>query len=251
MSPESTAAAVAESVQRLGGAFMLDPATRESGIAHGFSAWSFYYAGRLGVLGAVDADVALAAAYFLPPGRGREAWEKGLRVLPPDAAARRFAQACRAWGRAHLAGFDAAARLTELATRAAAGAPVAGLPLFAGWRALTRETADAASDDPAGALALALHVLREHRGAVHGLAVIATGLTPLEAIVSGPYGEGHATFFGWPEPFPAAAGLAERRAAAEELTTRLDAAAYAGLPEAERVEFLALLEAASAAAFSG
>ena len=70
------------------------------------------------------------------------------------------------------------------------------LPLFAGWRAAPR---------PADLPALTGHllqVLREHRGGVHGLAVLASGLTPLEACA------GSATEFykpqsvGWTDPLP-------------------------------------------------
>ena len=71
-------------------------------------------------------------------------------------------------------------------------APVAGAPLFAGWRAL---------DEPEEIKALALHrlnALRELRGALHGAAVLTVGLAPLEAIVVRT--PAMLSVFGWPEP---------------------------------------------------
>jgi hypothetical protein len=44
-------------------------------------------------------------------------------------------------------------------------------------------------------------VLRELRGSVHVLAVVAAGLGPLAAVLA-TGGEENARRFGWPEPFP-------------------------------------------------
>ncbi len=103
----------------------------------------------------------------------------------------------------------------------------AGLPLFAGWRAFPLP-----DDAPARATQL-LHVLREHRGGAHVMAVRAVGLSPLEAVLAGKQGAPNAKFFGWPEPYPEIdERLTSLRIEAERLTTEMVAPAYAGLTEA-------------------
>lgn len=237
-----TVRAAAGPVSRLGGAFMTDPATREAGAALGLKAWRLYHAGRAGVLGDVDASVVAAAEVFFPPERVADAWEKGRAVRPPREVAEAYAGLCQAWGRERLGGFGGAGRLAGLAERVAAGADVAGLPLFAGWRAMPLP------DDAPARLAQLLHVLREHRGGLHGVAVLAAGLRPLEAIVAGAQGAAGAAWFGWSEPFPDPEPLRERRQAAEETTDRLVAPAFAALGPGERAELVALLAEAEAEA---
>lgn len=237
MTPEQAAAALAGPVSRLGGAFMTDPATREAARAHGLSAWAFYYAGRLGVLGAVEPEVAVATAVFLPFDRGVPAWQKGTAVLAAPVAATRYAEQCHRWGREHLGNFPGAERLATLARRVAGAVDPAGLPLFAGWRAMPEPV------DPPARAALALQVLREHRGGVHGLAVLASGLLPLEAIVAGRR-PADAEFLGWSPPYPDPEPLTARRDAAEALTTQLAAPPYAVLSAGQRDELVELVTAA-------
>src|SRR6185312_17226025 len=97
-------------------------------------------------------------------------------------------------------------KLVELAERVVVSAEAAGMPLFAAWRAMPLP--DGA---PSARAAVLAHLLREHRGQAHLLAIRATGLTPLEAIISGPQGETGATAFGWQPPFPPYEPLVRRR----------------------------------------
>jgi hypothetical protein len=78
---------------------------------------------------------------------------------------------------------------------------------------------------------------------------VASGLTPLQAVLTGPGGHGNAAFFGWEEPFEDAIGLAIARSEAERLTDRLVAPSYDVLGRDEREELLTLLQGAAAAAF--
>ncbi|MDP9101035.1 MAG: hypothetical protein M3N21_02670 [Actinomycetota bacterium] len=96
--------------------------------------------------------------------------------------------------------------------------------------------------DDAGRLNLLLHVLREHRGAVHVAAVAAVGLDPLGAVVAGPY-PGNATFFEWPEPHPDPEPFRAAWAKAEELTAAAAAPAFAALDKQDRQELVTLLDA--------
>ena len=79
-------------------------------------------------------------------------------------------------------------------------------------------------------------------------AVQVAGLSPLEAVVAGPYGPENAAFSGWSEPLPEVTDdLKARHARAEELTDELVAPAYAVLSDDEVAELAGLLEAAAAA----
>jgi hypothetical protein len=118
---------------------------------------------------------------------------------------------------------------------------VAGLPLFAGWRALPVPT------DPPARCAQAMQLLREHRGACHGVALVARGMSPLMAVLSNQGGERNAEEYGWRPPFPTVTS-ADRalRTGVEKLTDELVAPAYAALDDPERVELVSLLQAAAA-----
>jgi hypothetical protein len=120
-------------------------------------------------------------------------------------------------------------------------AETAGMPLFAAWRAMPLP-----DDSPGARAAVLAHLLREHRGQAHLLAIRASGLTPLEAIIAGPDGQAGATAFGWQPPYPAFEPLVRRRSWAEALTDRIAGDAYRSLPPGERVELVNLLDAAAA-----
>lgn len=244
MTPQETAAAVAGPVNAMGGAFMLARATLKKGPALGFpKGWSFYFAGRGGVLGDVVPDVIAAAFVFFPVAWVQQQWLLGRAVMEPAAAASAYAEASQDWGRENLDGAPGLDRLVELLRRVASAADPAGAPLFAGWRAM------ALPDDAPGAAAQLLHVMREHRGGMHSLAVLSAGLEPREAVVAGG-GEGNAQFFNWPEPYPDREPLLDLHAEAEAVTNDLASRAYQALTEDERQELVALLETTQAHAFA-
>ena len=169
-------------IAKIGSTWMMSPETAALGEASGLPGRSFWACGRGGVLGDVDADVVSAAFGFVEPTllRGLLAG-RALNVSPAQAAAY-FAEACCAWGSGHLGKVDDAKlnRLADLARKvAAASSPGVGA-LFAGWRAVPEPTTQ-----PGGRAALALHVLREHRGGAHLSAVQAAGLTPLQSMKRG------------------------------------------------------------------
>ncbi|HVB27272.1 MAG TPA: hypothetical protein VNE21_05110 [Mycobacteriales bacterium] len=242
VSPEELVAAAKEPVGRLGGAFMLDAECRQRGLDLGYSAWPYYYGGRGGVLGDVDPDVVAAAFVFFAPEVVRKAWERARAVAAPQQTARQFLTGCHEWGRRKFAGVAGLEEFCLLAERVATQVSPAGVPLFAAWRA------EPLPDDPAARAAQLLHVLREHRGGLHGIAVLAAGLTPLEAVVAGPHGRDNARWFAWPEPYPEPEPLAQRRASAEQRTDDLVCPAYAALDEEARQAFAGHLAALGAAA---
>ena len=166
----------------------------------------------------------------------REAIEK---VDPADGA-EHYAETCQEWGRTHLDGFDGTHRLAALAERVSTGASPLGAPTFAGWRALPLP------QDAPGRASQLMMVLRELRFARHAVAVLAEGLSPLEAVLAGPGGEANAALFGWPEPYPDVSAARDRRDAAEARTDGLCAPDFAVLDEGERTELVDLVNGAEA-----
>jgi len=233
MTPEQAAHEAREAVVRIPGGFMTDAATYARGAELGFDGLDFYAAGRAGVLGETHADVVVAALVFFAPRIVHEAWGRSASVMPRAQAAREWAAVAHAWAETHLPDDVDWSTLAALLGRVVAAAPVAGAPLFAGWRAL---------DEPEDPKALALHrlnALRELRGALHGAAVLTVGLAPVEAIVvRTPAMLG---VFGWPEPHPDPKPLHERWALAEARTDRMFGRHLGVLDADERVELVSVL----------
>ena len=226
--------ALTNPVGSLGGMWMLHPEVlgpcREAGYPNGYA---YYVTGRGGVLGDVDADVISSAFGFFEPGLVRKMWQAGVAVEGARAAGARYAAACAQFGRPRVAGFAGAPRLAELAGRVASEAVGAGLALFAGWRA------EPLPDDPEARAFLLLHVLRELRGSVHIVAVVADGLHPRDAVLAGG-GAAQAKQFGWPEPYPDVPPAA--MTAAEALTDTILEGLYAAvLSEVEAAEMVSLV----------
>jgi hypothetical protein len=241
VTPEQAAGAAREAVLELGGAFAEDPRTLRKARQLGLSGWAFFIAGRGGALGDVRSDTVAAALGFIAPEAVDDGWDAARRVLQPtEVAAIHLAECCR-WGVEHLGGFPVVDRLVELTQRIVLAADAAGMPLFAAWRAMP-----VPDDSPGAQAAVLLHLMREHRGGAHLLAVRASGLTPLEAIISGPEGEAGAVAYGWQPPYPVAGPLLRKRLWAEAVTDRVVAPAYGTLDLDERLELIGLLDSARA-----
>ncbi|MFZ9628598.1 MAG: SCO6745 family protein [Ilumatobacteraceae bacterium] len=236
--------AVPDSIRRLtapvgdlGGRWMLHPEVlgpcRQIGYPNGYA---YYVAGRGGVLGDVDADVVSSAFGFFAPSIIRRMWDEGVAVEGARAAAARYGAACADFGRARLSGFGGAGRLAELAGAVVAGCDSTGLSLFAGWRS------EPLPDDALARAFFLIHVLRELRGSAHIVAVVSSGLTPLEAVLA-TAGTAGAERFGWTGPFPDVA--ADAKAAAELLTDQIVARCYRSVLGDAEIDELATLVAAA------
>lgn len=227
----AAATRTATAVSQVGSHFMLDGNTYKRGAELGFQGLDFYVTGRGGALGDVDADVVSAAFTFFEPASIRTLWEQGTAVMPARQAAREFAACCASWAEDHVPDDLDAARLGALAGKVVASARPACAAVFAGWRALPV---------PEAPKALAVHqmnALRELRLGLHGAAVVAAGLSPLEAMsVKSPQ---MAPLFGWAE-LADVTGLQEVWDGAEERTNLAIAHAYEGLDEGERAELVEL-----------
>jgi hypothetical protein len=194
--------------------FMLHPETFGESIAAGYqNPLAGYVAGRGGVLGEATGDaVASVFAVFEPTGLAAM-WDEGIAVRGAAGAAQLYWEQTAGFGRKYLAGADGLDRIAALGEKVIAATPTAGLPLFAGWRAMPL------ADDPAARALQVMFVLRELRAAVHFNALCISGITPIEAhmLNKGPQ---YAAMFGWPEPFADGAGKQDRYAQIEQATNR-------------------------------
>lgn len=218
--------------------FMIDPATYQAGAELGFAGLDFYVVGRGGALGEVHADVVVASFVFLSPARVVESWDRGRTVMPATEAADHFISLGHRWAEEHLSDDRDLERLAQLLGTVVSGANPAAAPLFAAWR--TRP--EPGADRPKALVLHRMNLLRELRGALHGAAVLAHGISPHEAVsIKTPVMLG---IFGYDGPHPDAARPDDHPSwtAAEAATDRAMAPAFATLTEDERIELVALLD---------
>lgn len=230
MNAEEAARACTDAVAYLPAGFMMDGATYQRGGELGFDGIDFYTAGRGGALGEVDGMVVAAAFVYFNPDSVVETWNRTRPVLSRRESVQAFAGCLATWAQGHLPDEVDYERLAELLGRVNDAASPSAAPLFAGWRALP---------EPRDPKALALHrlnVQRELRGAVHGAAILAFGLEPLEAVlIKTPFMAG---IFGWVEPFPEVESRRQEWEQAEAATNRIMARAYSVLDASELSEFV-------------
>lgn len=237
MTPDAVASATASVVSGLASHFMTDPATYVLGADLGFDGIDFYIAGRGGALGDVAGDVVASALVFFSPATVIEGWDRARSVMAPHDAARHFIGAGHDWADAHLTNDADLGRLADLLGTMIRGASPAGAPLFAAWRT----QAEPGADRPRALVLHRLNVVRELRGALHGAAVLAHGLSPHQAVsIRQPSMLG---LFGWGAPHPDAERATEHSewVASEAATDRALAPAYATLTEDQRHELCDLL----------
>lgn len=234
-------AAVGASMGHAVGVFMLHPETFAESIAAGYTnPLAGYVAGRGGVLGeATGATVGAVFAVFEPTSLGAM-WDEGIAVRGAAGAAQQYWEQTAGFGRKYLAGAQGLDRIAALGEKVIAATPIAGLPLFAGWRDMPL------AQDSAGRALQVMFVLRELRAGVHFNALTNSGITPVEAhmLYQGPQ---YTSMFGWSEPFADGADKKDRYAEIERVTNaRMTELFAAALTPAEAQELAELSTAALA-----
>ncbi|MGH9172111.1 MAG: SCO6745 family protein [Acidimicrobiales bacterium] len=224
-----------------GWAFYFVPETVAKGEELGLDSVTFYVLGRGGVLGDVDWQLVQSAFGYFKPSLIRDTWLAGTAKVAPRDAAAAYMECCREHGRRKLAGLDGLDAFNDAAAAVNEAAPIEGLALYAGIKSFAL-----AGDAPARAMQL-VTTLRELRGSVHLLAILASGLNPLEAHYSSR--PEALRMFGWDTD--EAPSLTDRHrsrmGAAEELTDSLVLPAYSVLDERgtrAMVDGMAAIEAA-------
>jgi hypothetical protein len=232
---ETSAAATGSAMEQAVAVFMLHPETFADSIAAGYqNPLAGYVAGRGGVLGeAAGTTVGAVFAVFEPTGLSAM-WDEGVAVRGAAGAAQQYWAQTAEFGRKYFSGAQGLARIADLGEKVIAATPIAGLPLFAGWRAMPL------ADDAADRALQVMFVLRELRAGVHFNALVISGISPIEAhmLNKGPQ---YAAMFGWPEPFADGTGKKDRYDQIEQATNRRMAELFAAALTAEEAEELAQL----------
>jgi hypothetical protein len=241
MESRSLARSFRGSIGMLAMDWLMAPSTlgkaQERGMPGGGGAYAI---GRLGVLGDCPVDNVVGAAFFWHPDLMRKMVADGRAVMAPAEGARVYAGICQEWGEEKLGDFAGSDRLGELLERVVTTASPLGAPTFVGWR-----DQELPPSGPGRTYQLA-QTMRELRFGRHTVAVQASGMGPLEAILSGPAGEWNAEMFGWPKPYPGVEQLGAQREAIEDATDRLHAPDLEVLDDAERAELAQLAKDARA-----
>jgi hypothetical protein len=240
VTPEQAAANAMTGLATIVGAFAESPQTLRRARLLGLSGWAYHVSARAGALGDVRPETVAAAIGFIAPDAVIDGWESTAKASTPmEVASWHLHELCK-WGIEQIGGFPRLNRLLELAGPVVEAVDHAALPLFAAWRAMP-----APDTAPGAQAAVLLHLLHEQRLGVHVVAVRASGLTPLQAIIAGPEGETGAVAFGWQPPYPPAGPIVRRLMWAESVADSLAGQAYAVLDRGERVELIGLLESLS------
>jgi Helix-turn-helix family len=230
MTPEELVAEACPTIGTLGSAFYFAPETMARGKELGLDGFRFYFLGRGGVLGDVEAPVVQSAFGYFEAGLVAKIWTSARERAhgTPREIGRAYIEAGQEFGRRHFSALAGLEGFCAAADKVVAGVSPAGLALFAAWAAEPLP-----ADSPARAMQLAA-VLRELRGSEHLVAVVAAGVSPRVAHYFRRPGD-FATF-GYVEDDTPELTDSDRAAmaAVDAATDRLMAAAFSVLDETER-----------------
>jgi hypothetical protein len=222
----------------IGGAFYFQPETLARGKELGLDGFRFYFLGRGGVLGDVEAPVIASAFGYFQPGLVSKLWNTGRQKVPPAQARAEYLECCRAFGRSRFSELEDLDRFCDAAEVVVAATHPAALALYAGHAA-----EPLAEDTPARAMQLAA-TLRELRGSTHLVAVIASGLPP--AVAHAIRRPDDVSSFGYQEAPAITDEDRQKLGRADALTDELLLRSYQGLSEDQQDAL-----AAGAAAMAG
>ncbi|MHB8329618.1 MAG: SCO6745 family protein [Acidimicrobiales bacterium] len=226
MTPEELVTQACPAIGNMGWAFYFVPETLAKGKELGLDGLRFYFLGRGGVLGDVEACVIASAFGYFKPDLVGKMWDSARQTMGPRQAARAYLECCAEFGRSHFSAVEELDAFCDAAEAVRRAADPTGLSLYAGY--VDEPLAD---DLPARAMQL-VTVLREFRGSAHLLAIRAVGLSAKTAHYI--HRPGDVAMFGYgaaDEPTITDAEVS-LLAAAKDLTDRLVLPAYAVLDNA-------------------
>jgi len=239
MTPLELVQSTSPPINGAGAAFYFEPATLARGKELGLDGFRFYALGRGGVLGDVEPAVVTSAFGYFAPGVVEAIWSSAKERMAPRDAAREYLRCAEDFGRSRLSDVDELDAFNDAAEAVTSAVDVSALALFAGV------AAEPLPDDAPARAYRNVIALRELRGSVHLLAVVASGLHPATAhAIRRP---DDVAAFGW-DPAPDVTD--EQRAqlaAADELTDRLLTTWYEVLTDEQRAALAAGASAISAA----
>lgn len=243
--PEATIERVFKPIQQFTRGWMMAESTDQYGVDLGFATGrQFWVVGRAGVLGSCPWQVAAGGLAFHAPEHVEQAWHAVPAGLTHLEVAGHYLGLINAWGERELTPNFEHAKLEvidSLGRRIIDAAPDALGSVFAGWRAMPRPS------DVGARVALTTHILREMRGAAHIDAIIACGISPLDAILASTNapprtGPEYAARMGFTGPFRDPEEVRAQRFEAEEVTARILVPYFSALSSSELAEFGEVVE---------
>jgi hypothetical protein len=225
MTPLEAIQAIKRPTGDIGAAFYFQPDTIARGKELGLDGFRFYFLGRGGVLGDVDAAVVKSAFGYFETGLIDKVWTSAKERMPPRDAAAAYIECCHRFGRSKFGEIDGLDEYVSAATAVIGAADGGALPLFVAIR-----TMPVPDDAPAAAAHQAM-VLRELRGSAHLAAVASVGLTT--AVAHAIKRPDDVAMFGYEEP--PTVNEADRAALdrAEQITDDILLPAFSVLDEAQ------------------
>ena len=230
-------------IAALGSKFYFDPATLARGKEVGLDGFRLYALGRGGVLGDVEAAVVHSAFGYFNRDLVEKIWNSARETMAPRDAGRLYMECAGDFGSAHLGGVDGLDAFNAAADKVIKAGLVdsSAQALFAGIASEPR------SDDPMARAYQNVAALRELRGSLHLVAVVASGLsTEMAHRVRRP---DDIAMFGWSDDKEVTDEHRAKWEAAEALTDELVAPIYGVLDSAEAqalADGVAAIEAALA-----
>ncbi len=225
-------------INEVGNRFYFDPDTMAHGKELGLDGFRFYFLGRGGVLGDVDPAVISAAFGYFSPSVIEVMWDSAKQIMEPREAARAYLACADRYGTAHLDGLDGLEGFNDAVETIVASVDRAALPLFAGV------AAEPLPDDRAARAYRNVCILRELRGSVHLLAIVATGVSP--AVAHAIRRPDDIASFGWETAPDITDDDRSRLDVADELTDRLLVPSIEALTDAQRSAFVSAVDAIGA-----
>jgi len=231
MTPLELVQASAPSIGNAGASFYFDPDTLARGKELGLDGFRFYFLGRGGVLGDVEPAVVASAFGYFNMGVVETMWDSGKQIMEPREAARAYLKCADRFGRTKLSGVDGLDDFNDAAETLIGNVETAGLALFAGI------SAEPLPEDAPARAYRNICTLRELRGSVHLVAIVASAL---------PVAKAHAirrpddiAAFGWDSSPEISDDNRASLKAADELTDRLLTPAFESLSDTQAEAFMA------------
>jgi len=237
MTPDELIDYVCPKIRDLGWAHYFVAETMQRGTELGLDGLRFYFIGRGGVLGDVEASVVRAAFGYFEPGLITKMWDSSRRVIDPRTAGRDYVACAAEHGRRKLSDVADLEAFVAALDAVNDAADETGLSLYAAAKA-----EPFVEDAPGRAMQL-LALLREFRGSAHLMGLRVVGLDSATAHAANRPGD--LAMFGW-----ASDALPEitdehraRRDEAERLTDQIVRPAYAALDESQQQALVSGIDA--------
>lgn len=218
---------VCPSIATMGSMFYFDPGTLARGKEAGLDGFRLYMLGRGGVLGDVEATVVHSAFGYFNPDLVAKIWNSAKDVMAPRDGGRLYMECAGEYGSSRLGGVAGLAAFNAAADKVID----AGLVDSSAQALFAAIASEPRSDETAARAFQNVAVLRELRGSLHLVAIVASGLsTEMAHRVRRP---DDVEMFGWTSDAQVTDEHRTKWESAEALTDELIAPIYGVLDSAE------------------